>query len=192
MSNYKPYGSLDNYKLCSRRTCESGWGVRKIVLAAVFFATCLYFALMVMSALAAPLDDGKRIFSPQNATTTLEEKADVDPCLPLLHQAQQPDHTSANSSENHARSPIVPLSGHGPAANAVMALGLILGTRYALRPRENIQKVEAETLQVLQERETLLQPQADDGSSALSVAAYRSCKKREALSGLPGRLNAMN
>ena len=182
MTTYKAYGSLNNYKLCNRRKKEGG-SLRKLIVCILFFGACFYFAMMVMSAVAAPYDPdlNKTTFNKTtefSSETRLEPQA--DPCLPLLRRAV-PVAPSATLQSSAARDSQVPLTpGQTKAASAVMALGLVFGARYALNPY-TLKDQATQNSNVVQS--TLPLPlHKPSPSPALSVAAYRSCKKRVHLS----------
>ncbi len=181
MSHHKAYGSLNDYKLCSHEQKE-GWGVSKIVLAAVFFAACLYFAMMVMSAVAAAYQDP----DDQNKTTqtSLETRLGpkADPCLPLLRRAA-PTASSAKTQSSNARAHSVPLlPGQTRTAGIVMAIGLALGARYALKPYTLTSQAGHFSSADQSENTAPLPSRKPRHSLALSVAAYRDCIKQVHLS----------
>ena len=98
----------------------------------------------------------------------------ADKCLPLLKSVRPiaPD-TAMDNTQRPA----------GPAA----VLGLAFGVRYALGPREAPQHAPRSV--PIRTLVDFRQPPGDiDGRNALATAAYRFCRKREALSGPEQRL----
>ncbi len=93
----------------------------------------------------------------------------TDSCLPLL------------KSIRHIAPDTVTDVTQRPAGKKAAVLGLVLGVRFALGPVQTPQHLErsAKTPALVDFR----QPNGDiDGRNALTTAAYRDCRKREAIS----------
>ncbi len=177
---HRSYGSLDQYKLCQQPQ-KTSWGVRKIILCAVFLAACIYFALMVVSAAAAPIPPLDKYTYNSPFSSSSGEASSADPCLPLLSSVSMEVDLP---SPVHRPSAIIPsksskAGGSKKAARAVMVLGLVLGKRYALKPEVYPDlKTASATGKVQKPPKPVRKPQR---SSALSVAAYRQCKAEHLL-----------
>ncbi|HPF78095.1 MAG TPA: hypothetical protein PLF01_02275 [Alphaproteobacteria bacterium] len=94
-------------------------------------------------------------------------EAQADPCLPLLHARRLSPGASAMGFNN--RRPV------GKTATPV-ALGLVLGIRIALGPKDVVKP--SERVQIGPEIRT---DRVGDDNYALAVAAYRGCKNRHTL-----------
>ena len=93
--------------------------------------------------------------------------AKADPCLPLLHSARL---SPGASAESHRR----PIKSDKKAAS--VALGIFLGVRVALGPKEVVK--ERGRVQIGPEVRTA---NLGEDNYALAVAAYRSCKNNHVL-----------
>lgn len=105
------------------------------------------------------------VYAPQKNSSS---PAATDSCLPLLKSIHNPSSASAGSQRS---------------AGKVAALGLILGVRSALSPPQNTHKARTGAIS---QRLVSIKRQSDQASpienrSALSVFAYRQCRKEQAL-----------
>lgn len=99
--------------------------------------------------------------------TQVPSSTNADQCLPLLKSIQTISPESALDRSQRT-------------AGQIAALGLLFGVRFAPGPLERPGKATAETMvQIKVSPEPLL-----EGRAALAVAAYRDCRKNEALTAL--------
>lgn len=99
--------------------------------------------------------------------TQVPSSTNADQCLPLLKSIQTISPESALDRSQRT-------------AGQIAALGLLFGVRFAPGPLERPGKATAETMvQIKVSSEPL-----SDGRAALAVAAYRDCRKNEALTAM--------
>lgn len=109
---------------------------------------------------------------PLSFTNKVPHPAKKDPCLSLLHAARlSPGANDTRSNSRHYQSPDV-----SDKQAASVALGLFLGVRVALGPKETVKA--NQRVQIGPEVRSTL---SGNDNYALAVASYRSCKNDHAL-----------